>query len=210
MRSRKPPAEKRKVGIGLARPRAEGLCEKLAPYAERVAIVGSVRRGCPMVSDIELLLEPKSREASLFGDREPVIEPIRRTLSRFGALKPNGDRYIRCTSTEEGACPVDVFLVHPPATWGTLQAIRTGPGDLSRICVTKLREKGWRCHQGRVLRPLISDAGEGDAVLGGRMYEEVPTPTELEFFEACGVPRVPPEKRDDFARRLSRLESEYA
>jgi len=191
-----------RVGLSLARLRAVGLCEKLGPYVQRIEIVGSIRREKPLVGDIEILLEPKTREASLFGDREPVIEPIRRTLSRFGALTKNGDRYIRVTGTEPGAIPVDVFLVHPPATWGTLQAIRTGPAELSRYCVTRLRYRGWRCVGGRVLRPAPAGATEGAAVIGGRMYEQVPTNGEEAFFAACDVPFVPPQERSQMLVRL--------
>lgn len=193
-------ADRPRVGLSLARLRAVGLCEKLGPYVDRIEIVGSIRREKPQVGDIELLLEPKSREASLFGDREPVIEPIRRTLSRFGALTKNGDRYIRVTSTEEGAIPVDVFLVHPPATWGAQLAIRTGPAALSRYCVTQLRYKGWRCESGRVLRPTT---GDGVKVIAGQLYEKHPTETEEAFFEACGVPFVPPPERERLVLRLA-------
>ena len=43
---------------------------------------------------------------------------------------------------------LEVYLVHPPAQWGTLLAIRTGPWELGRHAVTLILAGGWRVGDG--------------------------------------------------------------
>lgn len=74
---------------------------------------------------------------------------------------------------------VDLFLVLPPAEWGPLFAIRTGPADYSRAAVTKLRERGMRCEDGAIWRG----------------NERLACPDEATFFALCGLPYATPEAR---------------
>jgi len=193
---------------------------ELAPYVERSKIVGSLRRLGPRpaegitVGDVEILAEPKLRsDGDLFSPEDvPELEPIRRLLRRKGELKKAGDRFVQVLvgmaprgGAEDNRIPVDLFLCHPPADWGVLEAIRTGPAHFSRHCVTELRRKGWRCVDGQVWAPADSWVGpspppgsgfrnfEGGG--GTVSYQRVDCPTEADFFEACGVPLEEPARR---------------
>ena len=83
---------------------------------------------------------------------------------------------------------LEVFVAHPPAQWGSLLAIRTGPADLSRICVTAMRQRGYVHNQGHVSK-----------LAGGEL---VPTPAEKDFFELAGIEMLSPSRRDEQASDL--------
>lgn len=76
--------------------------------------------------------------------------------------------------------PVDLFAVLPPAQWGAIFAIRTGPGDYSKRLVTICQDRGLRCVDGR----LVDANGH-----------TVPTPEEADFIASCGATWAEPEAR---------------
>lgn len=189
-------------------------------HVERVAIAGSIRRRRPEVKDVELVCVPRSSAGDLFGTDLADVERVRHELTKWGSLEKSGDRYIRVALGfglgPAGTC-CDVFLVHPPAQWGTILAIRTGPRAFGVLCVSKLKGKGWRCRQGAVWRPygrvdermgtpahMFAEDTEGvdpDATV--QTWANVPTPTEAEFFQAADVPYVEPHRRDAWIRRAA-------
>ena len=68
-----------------AREIAEGVKAKLAPHCERIEIAGSIRRGKPVVGDIEIVCVPHQVQAmDLFGPcgdvRDPMFAGIVNTL----------------------------------------------------------------------------------------------------------------------------------
>lgn len=67
-------------------------------------------------------------------------------------------------------------------------AIRTGPAELSKYCVTAMRERGLKHDRGQVR----------EAVTGNLR----PTETEEAFFELAGVEIVPPARRENQADAL--------
>lgn len=67
-------------------------------------------------------------------------------------------------------------------------AIRTGPQELSKYCVTAMRERGIRQDRGQVHNPATG--------------EILPTETEEAFFELAGVECVPPARREAQADAL--------
>lgn len=161
---------------------AQRLAAALAPVSTRVEIAGSVRRRRPECGDIEIVVEVPVLQEGLFGDEKiPQVEPIRAALRAHGSLGKNGDRQIELLDVDGSGIKADVFLVHPPAEWGTILAIRTGPADLGRWAVTRMRRLSRRCTQGHV----ETEAGE-----------RIPTPTEADFFAAAGLDCLPPERRD--------------
>ena len=64
---------------------AEQVVLELSPFCERIQIAGSIRRKCPSVGDIELLIEPRTREASLTGDLFPHL--INETFQKIDHLE---------------------------------------------------------------------------------------------------------------------------
>jgi DNA polymerase/3'-5' exonuclease PolX len=208
--------------LPLARARVRKIKSRLEPLVERIMVVGSIRRQQEEVGDLELLAEPKVREEpDLFHPRSvPDLEPVVNRLGELGTIVKSGPRYVQVKlgflqSIADAAafgdsCQLDLFLCHPPASWGALQVIRTGPSDFSRICVTRLRKKGWRCHRGAVWAPheelpppnrLEADHNT-ETEIDGRGYTRLRTPTEDDFFEACDMDGVPPHLRDEVVARL--------
>lgn len=181
------------MGSGSGVPWAEGyqvakeVAAYLAPYVVRAKCVGSVRRRRPTVSDVEFVAEP-FMQADLLGDKTPDLPPIWRACADLGTVAKQGERYVQVVNVfGHAGLKLDLFLVHPPAQWGSLVAIRTGPAALSRLCVTRMRDLGMKHTDGRVV-----------SVATG---ETVPTPTERDFFEVAGVPYVPPARRDKLLER---------
>lgn len=176
--------------LALADRCVERIIEVLGPVAEEVAAAGSVRRRRPQVGDIELVVRPRMHP-DLFGDETPELEPLHAALNELGNRIKGGDRYVRIDLGKMGDLPffaLDVFIVHPPAQWGSILAIRTGPWDLSREIVTMMRHRGYRHENGHARR---IDTGE-----------LVPPPTEEAFFALAGVEYVEPHERDSLAERL--------
>ena len=177
------------MSLGLSMPLVEAdvlverLTEDLTPLVERLQVVGSVRRRKPHVSDIELLVEPRMVVADLFGGLAPDLGGLKGELERIGRIVKGGDRYVQVAGIYgHASAKLDVFMVSPPASWGALLAIRTGPVDLSKHLVTAMRRFGYRQTEGHA---ISIDTGE-----------DVPTETEEEFFELAGVPCVAPVERD--------------
>src|SRR5579872_1188880 len=133
------------------------IVEMLAPVCERVEIAGSIRRRLSFVNDIEVVCQPiqatGSRPRSLFADcpatdksRATVVDRlIDRTCAAPGPLQfdaelpRNDSRYKRLIWAK--SVKIDLFVVVPPATWGAVFAIRTGPAEFGHLLVTK-REFG--------------------------------------------------------------------
>ncbi len=109
---------------------AEKLVEKLDPYCERIEIAGSIRRGEPEVGDIEIVAIPNNFADALL----PFLLP--------GAVfLKDGSRY-KQIALPRGNVILDLFLVRPPAQWGVIFTIRTGPADFSHWIVTRRKWGG--------------------------------------------------------------------
>jgi len=165
---------------------AENLESRFRETCEIVAIAGSLRRQERWVKDIEIVAIPRMR-ADLFG--EPLDGPseldaqLQSMTSAKGILEyrqplKNGDRY-KALRHRASNLPLDLFIVRPPAQWGAILAIRTGPASFSKHLVTMCRDRGFVCEGGRLRRGV----------------KTISTPTEAGFFEACGVPYVEPRER---------------
>ena len=166
---------------------ATRLLEKLEPFCDRAAIAGSVRRKKPVVHDIEICAIPKMTTGrNLFN--EPVLtHDISHAVSGFGRFIKNGPRYKQIYLPE--GIILDLFLVIPPAQWGYLLSLRTGPADFSRLLVTPRQKRGWL--------PSHSKAIDGMVVTG---QTRVLMPEEVDYFEFCGLPFIEPEKREDYLK----------
>jgi len=158
------------------------LVERIAPMVERVEIAGSVRRQRETVGDIELVARPHLNRDLFAKEATPLLDDLRASLADIGTLVKNGDRYIRLHLTKADQY-VDIFLVWPPAAWGSILAIRTGPADLGKYVVTRCRDFD-----------IMHADGRARHIHTGEL---VPTETEEQFFSIAGLECVPPEKRDE-------------
>lgn len=183
---------------------AEDLIELLAPACERIEIAGSIRRGLPLVGDIELLAVPRFADypSGLFGEMESVneLDLLCDRLHHEGVLRDrldkNGHRAwgARFKRAVYHLVPVDLFVVLPPAQWGVLFMIRTGPADFSRRLVTHTDAGG--------LLPINMAVKDGvlwrvDASQAPRFapLAAIDTPEEYDVFTAIGVPYMAPKDR---------------
>ncbi len=150
----------------------------------RLKAVGSLRRGVMNVGDLEFLAEPFFDQDLFGGQPRPVLDPVRSALHGLGEWVKGGDRMMQITDVlgREGF-KVELYIVHPPAQWGSLLAIRTGPKDLGQWCMTAMRRRGFIHDEGRVKR--LDDG------------VTVQTPDEADFFKLAGVDMMPPRKRDE-------------
>lgn len=189
-----------RVPLERARRVAEAIVDELRPACDRIEIAGSIRRRADTVKDIELVAIPRGVPTDLFG--EPAIDStndLERAIERLVDA-----RRLRARATADGRLrlgqrfkaleamrariPVDLFIVLPPAQWGAILAIRTGPEEYSKRLVTRCKDRGLVCDDGRLRRA----ARDGRWL---RELEDVPTPEERDFIVACGEPYLPPEQR---------------
>lgn len=181
-----------------ARPRAEYLRGLFAPYCERVEIAGSLRRGVGEVKDIEIVAAPLTTtvKTGLFDDVLAIQDQLEERIAaglaegwlrirdvevhrKDGTTEISrrmGDRY---KALVYDGIPVDLFIVRPPADWGVVFTIRTGPAEFSERLVTDCQRFFLRVEQGRLLHT----------------GQWVPCPDERDFFAAIGQPWLEPMDR---------------
>lgn len=167
------------------------LIEFLSPACQQISVAGSLRRGETHIKDVDLICEPIFDSIpDLFGQQHVISSSGRLTDAlellpgQFNLRRVRGgDRLVTFRSNALG-CSVDLFIVRPPAQWGALLAIRTGPQDFSNLCVTSRFEGG-------ALSPVMVQL-DGYLSVGGRTLL---TPTEAAWFEAIGVPCWEPGER---------------
>ena len=164
------------VELATALRHADALAALLAPACERIEIAGSVRRRRPQPHDIELVIIPGS--GAEFYTLALELQMRGQLLIDAGHQR-DGHRYKR--RIFEGL-PIDLFLVLPPAQWGLLLFIRTGPADFGHRALAR-----WK---------RISGGGfSKDGCLHNANGTAVPTPEEADVFDALRLAWVAPEDR---------------
>lgn len=170
---------------------ASALIGKLLPHCEQIKVVGSVRRRRTFVSDIEILAEPSfdANPESLFEDDS--YNCLHGELDKLLALgvigkdpfNPKwGNRYRRFLF--EGI-HVDCFICLPPAHWGVLEFIRTGPVTFTKPYITQAQHGG--------LLPPGFKVEDGQLLDASGFPCHVPD--EQAFFDILGRRYVEPELR---------------
>jgi DNA polymerase/3'-5' exonuclease PolX len=173
---------------------ADALLEALRPACARIEVAGSIRRGRPVVGDIEIVCIPLPTY-NLLGEPTPITL-VDHALTDLGVpFSKNGPAYKQFQFNyvhlldNVGHAPgpltftVDLFLV-TPETWGMQYIIRTGDADFSRLMVTP------RFHNG--LCPNHLHVGYGRLHHGDTVLE---TPEERDVFALYGLPYVEPAER---------------
>lgn len=176
-----------KMPLQQAQQLAEQLVHELRPYCERIEIAGSIRRQRPTVSDIEIVTVPKfTPQHDLFGDivsfRNELEYPLNRLAISGARFIKSGPRYKQIALPE--GVNLDLFVVLPPAQWGVIFAIRTGPANFSKWIVT---QRSW----GGAL-PSVCSVKNGAVWRSG---EIVPMPEEIDLLQFLGLGWVEPENR---------------
>lgn len=186
-------------------PIAVRLVDALAPGCERIEIAGSLRREKPTVHDIEIVAIPRweDRSSGDLWSTSTVVDTLEERLNGLvlnGYLSPRPVENHRADGSIDvqlklgpafkalitpDDVPLDLFLVRPPATWGVIFGLRTGPGDWNTRLVMDCKAIGRRVEGGQVV------AWHG----GSSSWRPVPTPEEVDFFRALGQPWVEPRDR---------------
>lgn len=179
---------------------ADNLVRNLRDRCERIEIAGSLRRMRPVVGDIEIVCAPKFQIAKNLFNEESIIGNFLELapFCEWGAFTKNGSRYKQIALNV--GINLDLFIVLPPADWGVIFAIRTGPADFSRKCVTKRNMGGYlpsdcRVEDGQVLRggtPIYDEIGVIHHWEGG---EHLPMSEEIDFLSFLGLGWIDPENR---------------
>ncbi|MHA1573912.1 MAG: hypothetical protein ACTSX8_07950, partial [Alphaproteobacteria bacterium] len=118
----------------------------LKPFCTRIQIVGSLRRQRPRVSDVDLLLIPRTvvAQGGLFagtGETASLLDEELFALKERELihLRQNGPKYKRFIHNDTGV-PVDLYLTSMPH-WYTMLVIRTGSAEHNkRLCATARRQ----------------------------------------------------------------------
>ena len=159
----------------------------LAAYCERIAIAGSIRRGKPIVKDIEIVCQARNGVLDMRCDELFAQRVLAKRQKINGNLLSWGPRY---KAAWFGDVPVDLFIVLPDRTWGTTFLIRTGPADANGILVT---QEGIRNRDGN-LGILPKNMRFQDGFLWQYGLSLV-TPEEEDVFHCVGLPWIEPHKR---------------
>ncbi len=175
---------KTKMLYEIAAPIAARVCEELSPFCHRIQTAGSLRRNRPEVGDIEIVAIPKPWQ-DMFGEEFPLTTDHALNhvdYEQFGVLTANGNK-LKKIQLHEGI-QVDLFIVTPPAQWGVIFLLRTGPEDYSHNLVTK-KEFGGKLPS--FLRV------EGGAIW--KNYDVMDTPQEEDVYRILDLPYVEPKDR---------------
>lgn len=187
-----------RIPLEEAEHKARYLRDVLADDCERIEIAGSVRRRQATVKDIELVAIPTTVQvpAGLFGDVFDIEDKLEQRIAqgiRDGWLAPRDvEIHRKDGSIETGrrmgerykalvymGIPVDLFIVRPPADWGVVFTIRTGPAEWSERLVTDCQRFFLRVEHGALLH----------------FGDPIPCPEERDFFDAIGQAWVEPSER---------------
>jgi DNA polymerase (family 10) len=154
------------IALERAEKTAEAIIKLLAPFCERIEVAGSIRRRCPWVNDIDLVMIC----------RDPWN--LRSKIAEFGLISLRGEKLMRVMVNE---IQVDIYFA-TPKTWATLLLIRTGSKENNIRLATRAKKMGWH----------LAASGEG---LFNEKGERVAGDTEESIYEALGLAYQRPEER---------------
>jgi DNA polymerase/3'-5' exonuclease PolX len=146
--------------------------ELLRPYCSRIEVAGSVRRKKPEVHDIELVAIPTDAVNMQF-----------KLEWESGSRRLKGGSKYQQYALPEGI-NLDLFLVTPPAQFGVIFTLRTGPAEFSTWCVTR------RALGGRL--PKFAMVNSGAVWVKEQI---VPMPEEIDFLSFLGLGLLEPWER---------------
>jgi DNA polymerase/3'-5' exonuclease PolX len=177
------------AGVRVSRAEAVGIAVRvmaaLRPGCDRIEVAGSLRREMRDVGDIEIVAQPKTHKepSGLFFEVDAEVsdlDPLVDRLVKSGEYERllGKDRYTKLRHRASGL-QVDLFTVRPPAQWGVIHTIRTGPAAYSQWLVTEARRRGFHVREGALHR--------GSLGCGSVPCEVIETPEERDLFEALGM-----------------------
>lgn len=204
-----------RIPLAHAEELADDVVALLRPYCDRIAVAGSIRRRKPLVKDIEIVAIPGMvrQPVDLFETEFSETDVLHAACNRYLADstfaqrldvngRPRWGKRTKLMLYQDVA--VDLFTVLPPASWGVIYLIRSGPAEFNQRIVTAKSIGGampnYMLMRDGVLYRHIQGADLPVDKEARRNYPagwlvEVPTPTEESFFDAIGMDWVDPEAR---------------
>lgn len=188
----------------LALPIAEKLIAFLSPACEEIVFAGSLRRGVDQVTDLDIVLLPKQEPApharAVFGQLPPKV--YRWKIDQLiGELADSDEIFIRKNGPRlkkfrirESLLDVDLSIVYPPARFGVILALKTGPADFSHWLVSRRRGLGGALPNGFRIQGGAVYLGEDKA----KDLESLPSigfDQERAFFDWLELGWIPPAER---------------
>lgn len=170
-----------------ARALADKIATALAPLCERIQVAGSVRRGRPVVNDLDFVVMLKPGELMAFRQR---------ASAQASVVKSGDDIYI--IRLKDGT-HVDFYFARPPSrdllvpiagNWGTVLLCRTGSKEHNIYLALEAQKLGykWETMVG------ITSVDSGTRTVTSRKI--LASETEEEIFQALGLDFIPPERRE--------------
>jgi len=156
---------KKRMPLAKAEALAEKVYERIAPLAEFMMVVGSIRRRRPEIGDIEFVVLPKDLDSFL------------KELDRLGYFGGNRKRTLIAQNIK-----IEIYIAHAPEEIGAMLMTYTGDYILNIAFRSIAKRRGWKLDQYG-----IRDAATGEWILQ--------SPYEEDFFGALGVDYHTPEER---------------
>ncbi len=158
-----------KIALERAEKIANAVVKKLEPYCKKIVVVGSIRRRCPSVNDIDIVLLPSDP----WNLHQEILN-----LSRPFKPKASGPKIMRI---EVSSTQVDIYFADE-TTWATLLLIRTGSTENNiRLC-SIAKKKGWH----------LAASGDG---LFDEKGKRIAGDSEESIYEALDLKYQKPEER---------------
>lgn len=157
---------------------AEALVDLLRMHCERIEIAGSIRRGEPMVGDVEIVAIAKD---SLLPFTDDLVQRGIGAKALYGEKNTTrwGGKY-RGVQYQGMKC--ELFIAEPD-NYGATLWLRTGGGDKNKFVMQ---------HLIRTNAPVRTS--EGYWHYKGAL---VPTPEEQDVYDLLGLPFIPPAERTE-------------
>lgn len=161
---------------------AQAFVELMAPHSDKIEVGGSVRRGRPVVKDIEIVCLPKYTNPATRSSSWCMALFTKTTIlkGKNGHKNKGGLNTARYIQLRYKGAIIDLFMATED-NYGWIKLIRTGDRDFSMLMVMKLKERGIVSKEG-----YLYDSKNGTLQV---------VPTEEEVFELAGMDYIAPEKR---------------
>lgn len=170
--------------------------DRLSTGCNRIEIKGSISRGKSEVNDIDIVCVPViTRERDIFNDPTGLsvnhLEDIIQMNLENGIFSyARDDRGRLCNGPRQKkfmlpeGIKLELWIVQPPAQWGVIATLRTGPREFGHWLVTHKQQGGALPSNMRVKNGALQNG-----------FKIIETPEEIDFFNAIGLPWIEPKDR---------------